>query len=161
MSRRVIISLASQSLLLSEADHVLLRAPVSTARNGPGEQMNSGCTPRGLHEVAKKIGAGCLPGAVFVGRKPTGERYSPELGRRHPGRDWILTRILWLAGREPGRNLGGEVDSRGRHIYIHGCPRAVVLGEPSSGGCIRMHDELLLALFDQVAEGTEVLITED
>lgn len=161
MSRLVTISLASQSLLLSEAGHVLLRSPVSTAGNGPGERMDSGCTPRGLHEVAEKIGADCPPGTVFVGRRPTGERYSPALGRRHPGRDWILTRILWLAGREPGRNLGGEVDSQARHIYIHGCPDTVVLGVPSSGGCIRMHDEPLLLLFEQVTEGTGVLITED
>jgi L,D-transpeptidase YbiS len=96
--------------------------PVSTARNGPGERRGSGCTPRGWHRIRIKIGAGLPLDTVFVGRRPTGEIYGPELAARHPERDWILTRILWLTGLEPGRNRGGECDTLRRFIYIHGCP---------------------------------------
>lgn len=160
MTRRVEIILAEQTLSLLDADASLLHCKVATAKNGSGERMGSARTPRGVHEVAEKIGAGCPPNTVFVGRRPSGECYSPELGRQHPGRDWILTRILWLAGREPGRNLGGQVDSRARYIYIHGCPDEAVLGTPGSGGCIRMRNEDVIQLFDLVEVGTEVVIRQ-
>ena len=85
--------------------------PVSTALNGVGERSGSGCTPRGAHRVRAKVGAGCAPGTVFVGRRATGEIYSPALAAQHPGRDWILSRILWLTGCTPGVNWGGAVDT--------------------------------------------------
>ena len=159
MSARLIrIDLASQRLTLSAGERLLACYPVSTARNGPGERRDSGCTPRGWHRIRLKIGAGLPPGTVFVGRRPTGELYSPELAAAHPRRDWILTRILWLTGLESGRNRGGECDTLRRLIYIHGCPDSEPVGKPLSHGCIRMHNQDLLALFEQVAAGDRVLI---
>ena len=81
-------------------------------------------------KVLDKIGAGAPLGAVFVGRRPTGEIWTPELAAAHPGRDWILTRILWLCGEEPGFNRLGEVDTMRRYIYIHGAPDTVPMGVP-------------------------------
>lgn len=130
--------------------------PVSTGANGPGEAQGSGCTPRGRHRVRLKIGAGCPVGAVFRGRRWTGEVFSPALAALQPGRDWILTRILWLTGTESGRNRGGSVDSLRRFIYIHGCPPTEPMGVPRSHGCIRMRDADLTELFDAVPVGTAV-----
>lgn len=132
--------------------------PVSSARNGPGEREGSGCTPRGRHIVRIKIGTGCPPDTVFVGRRPTGERYTPRLAAAHPERDWILCRILWLSGRESGRNRGGRVDSLRRYIYIHGTPDSEPMGQPGSHGCIRMRNADLLQLFAQVEPGCTVWI---
>ncbi|MDZ7753376.1 MAG: L,D-transpeptidase [Gammaproteobacteria bacterium] len=158
MSLRV--HLPEQWLELVHADGQVTRYPVSTAANGPGEEDGSGCTPRGRHYVRAKVGAGQPLGAVFVGRRPTGEIYTPELARAHPARDWILTRILWLRGREPGRNRLGTVDSFRRYIYIHGTPDSEPMGEPRSHGCIRMRNADVLELFDQVPVGTEVEIID-
>lgn len=129
---------------------------VSTAKNGPGEENGSFCTPRGRHIVRAKIGAGQPLGAVFVRRRPTGEVWTPDMHERYPGRDWILTRILWLSGREPGRNRLGEVDTMRRYIYIHGCPDSVELGKPGSIGCVRMRNRDIVELFDRVAPYTPV-----
>lgn len=134
------------------------RYAVSTATNGPGERHGSGCTPRGRHRVRLKIGAGCPAGAVFRGRRWTGELYSDALAAAQPGRDWILTRILWLTGVESGRNRGGTVDTLRRFIYIHGCPDEEPMGEPRSHGCIRMRNRDLMELFDLVSAGTPVEI---
>lgn len=154
------IDLSAQTLELWAGDALLARHPVSTAANGPGERQGSGCTPRGRHRVRLKIGAGCPANAVFVGRRPTGELYSPELAAAEPGRDWILARILWLTGAESGRNRGGEVDTLRRYIYIHGCPDGAPIGVPCSHGCIRMRNADLLALFERVRNGTAVDIVE-
>ncbi|MCB2079098.1 MAG: L,D-transpeptidase, partial [Novosphingobium sp.] len=95
MSERLIrVSLATQRLELLEGSELMATYPVSTARNGPGERQGSGCTPRGWHRIRIRIGAGQPVNAVFVGRRPTGEIYHPDLAARHPQRDWILTRIL-------------------------------------------------------------------
>ncbi len=123
--------------------------------------MDSECTPRGQHVIAEKIGAGCEVNAVFVGRQATEELYTPELRRNNPGRDWILTRILWLRGCEPGRNQGGMVDSYNRYIYIHGTPDDVDMNKPGSRGCIRLRNRDIIDLFDRVDEGTAVNILED
>ena len=133
---------------------------VSTALNGMGEHNGSGCTPRGLHRVRAKVGAGCVPGTVFVGRRATGEVYSPELAAAHPGRDWILSRILWLCGEEPGRNRLGAVDSMRRYIYIHGTGDDQPMGVPLSHGCVRMRNRDIMELFDLVRVGTKVEICE-
>jgi lipoprotein-anchoring transpeptidase ErfK/SrfK len=151
------IDLATQTLRLSHGG-VVRRYAVSTAANGPGERYGSGCTPRGRHRVRAKVGADCPVGAVFRARRWTGEVYTPELDAAQPGRDWILTRILWLTGTESGRNRGGMVDSLRRFIYIHGCPPTEPMGVPRSHGCIRMRDADLLALFDSVPVGTPVEI---
>ena len=132
---RIEISIARQRLLLKDIDGtVLMDSKVSTAGKGAGETEGSECTPRGEHIVCAKIGAGAPVNAVFVGRRLTGERYSPGLAKLHPERDWILTRILWLKGCESGRNRGGNVDTMRRYIYIHGAPDEVEMGVPGSRG---------------------------
>jgi L,D-transpeptidase YbiS len=138
---------------------VLARYPVSTAKNGPGEAFGSECTPRGRHVIRAKIGAECEPGAVFVGRRNTGEIYSPQLAQDEPDRDWILSRILWLSGLEPGINRLANVDTMRRYIYIHGTPYEDEIGKPVSHGCIRMRNTDLIALYDQVISGTVVTIS--
>jgi hypothetical protein len=152
------VDIATQTLTLLEGDRVLASYPVSTGLNGVGEQQESGCTPRGLHRVRIRIGASCPEGTVFRARRSTGERYDPELAAAYPDRDWILTRILWLTGCEPGRNRGGCVDTLRRFIYIHGCPDTEPMGEPRSHGCIRMRNQDLIELFDAVSAGTPVEI---
>ncbi len=158
--RRIQVDIGRQRLVLLQGERVLQEYSVSTARNGPGEGMGSECTPRGLHRIRIKLGAGCAANTVFVGRRPTGELCTPALQARYPGRDWILTRILWLSGMESGRNRGGSVDSLRRYIYIHGCPEDAPLGVPGSRGCIRMGNDDLVALFEQVEAGTLVDIRE-
>lgn len=152
------IDSATQLLQLCRDGQVLREWPVSSARNGLGERNGSGCTPRGRHRVRLKIGAGCAPNTVFVGRRPTGELYSEALAAAQPGRDWILTRILWLTGCESGRNRGGECDTLRRFIYIHGCPDSEPMGVARSHGCIRMRNADVIELFDQVGNGVPVLI---
>ncbi len=155
------ISLREQRLWLREGRHTRASYLCSTSRNGPGEIQDSECTPRGWHAVDQKIGAGCAPGTVFVARRPTGEIYTSELRARAPGRDWILTRILWLTGLEPGRNQGGNVDSRNRYIYIHGAPDGDPMGIPGSRGCVRMRNSDIMQLFQRVSIGTRVYIRDD
>lgn len=158
MSLRIDIDIARQHLSVLEGDRVVLSYAVSSARNGVGERKGSYCTPRGRHVVRAKIGQGAAPNTVFVGRRPTGEIYSPELAQRFPDRDWILTRILWLSGCEPGYNRLGEVDTMRRYIYIHGSPDTVPMGVPGSIGCIRMHNADIVELFDCIPAGTPVCI---
>jgi L,D-transpeptidase YbiS len=109
--------------------------------------------------VRAKVGAGAPLNAVFRGRRPTGQIYSAALARANPGRDWILTRILWLSGTEIGKNRLGPVDTMRRYIYIHGAPDTEPLGSPSSIGCIRMANRDVVELFDLVPAGTVVDIT--
>lgn len=156
---RIVISIPQQTLtLLDNQGECVRRYVVSTAANGAGEQEGSGCTPRGLHVIRAKIGGGRPLAAVFRGRRWTGEVWSPELSAQFPERDWILSRILWLSGREPGRNRLGNVDSMRRYIYIHGTPDDQPMGEPRSHGCVRMRNGEVVELFDLVPAGTEVLI---
>lgn len=155
------ILLSHQLLSVWQDDELLAEYSVSTARKGPGERMDSECTPRGWHVVRAKIGAGQPLGAVFKARRPTGEIYAPKLARQHQDRDWILTRILWLSGLEPGFNRLGKVDTFRRFIYIHGVPDDAPMGKPGSRGCIRMRNQDVAELFDLVPAGTPVLIRED
>jgi lipoprotein-anchoring transpeptidase ErfK/SrfK len=154
------ISIADQRLYGFHAGQPVLSLPVSTALNGPGERNGSGCTPRGLHQVRAKIGGGLPLAAVLRGRRWTGEVWSPQLHAQFPGRDWILTRILWLSGLEPGRNRMGEVDTFRRYIYLHGTPDTEPMGEPLSHGCIRLRNADMLALFDLVPPHCKVRIDE-
>lgn len=158
---RILVSLTEQHLtLFDEAGRKIRKWPVSTALRGAGERQGSYCTPRGRHIIRAKIGSGQPENAVFVGRRPTGEIYTPELGAAHPGRDWILTRILWLSGCEPGFNRLGEVDTMRRYIYIHGAPSQARMGTPGSHGCIRMRNADLLELFALTPIYTPVDIVE-
>ena len=154
------IDLSRQWLRLVDAGTCVFEAPVSSAANGAGEIRNSERTPRGWHVVCEKIGAAEPMNTVFVGREPTGELYTPQLCEEHPQRDWILTRIIWLSGLEPGKNQNGVVDSKDRYIYIHGCPLDVALSAPGSRGCIRMRNEQVIELFNRVHVGTRVFIHE-
>jgi lipoprotein-anchoring transpeptidase ErfK/SrfK len=159
--RSIRISIPAQTLaLLDDAGRAVRSYVVSTARNGPGERRGSHCTPRGRHIVRAKIGAGAAPNTVFVGRRPTGEVWSPELAVQHPGRDWILTRILWLSGCQPRFNRLGDVDTMRRYIYIHGSPDAVPMGVPGSIGCVRMRNADIIELFDLVPPRTPVEIVD-
>lgn len=160
MTKLIRISLGRQHLQLLDDAQVLMDVVVSTAVNGPGEENGSGCTPRGWHLVRAKIGADCPENTVFRARRPTGEIYSPDLRQSNPGRDWILSRILWLSGLEPGRNRLGNVDTMRRYIYIHGTPDEEPMGVPQSHGCVRMRNRDIIRLFDFVEIGTRVLIWE-
>jgi L,D-transpeptidase YbiS len=156
------VSIAHQTLTLRDDAGALIKTySVSTAARGAGERMNSQCTPRGWHVIRAKIGNGAPLNSVFIGRRPTGEIYSPALRSRHPRRDWILTRILWLSGLERGRNRLGDVDTMRRYIYIHGAPDEDAMGTPSSHGCVKMRNRDVVELFDRVPAGTRVRIAED
>lgn len=154
------IDLGRQRLKLWREGHVTRECSVSTGANGYGEINGSGCTPRGRHLIRAKVGAGEPIGSVLVRRRPTGEIWTPELHARFPGRDWILTRILWLSGAERGRNRLGCVDTFRRFIYLHGTPPTTRLGMPGSKGCVRMSCEEIVDLFEQVPVGTEVDVHE-
>lgn len=155
------ISLPQQTLELHDEYGTLLRRYiVSTAKKGAGEQRGSFCTPRGRHIVRAKVGAGATANTVFVRRRPTGEMWTPQLAEEFPGRDWILTRIMWLSGKEPGRNRLGEVDTMRRYIYLHGSPDTVAMGTPGSIGCVRMKNSDIIELFDLVPVRTPVEIVE-
>jgi L,D-transpeptidase YbiS len=157
---RIEISIPGQTLrLLWDDGKEVARYSVSTSRHGAGEQEGSFRTPRGEHIVRAKIGAGQPLNTVFRGRRPTGEIWTPGLGERFPGRDWILTRILWLSGREVGKNRLGDVDTMRRFIYIHGSPDSVPMGKPGSIGCIRMRNRDIVELFDRVPAGALVSIS--
>lgn len=148
-----------QILYLYRNNAVVKSYSIATSRYGLGECQGSYKTPRGWHRVRAKIGAGQSINTVFVGRRPTGEIYTPQLAEQYPDRDWILTRILWLSGIELGKNRLGKVDTMQRYIYIHGTPDEVQFGIPNSHGCIRMHNEDLIELFDLITVGEKVLIT--
>jgi lipoprotein-anchoring transpeptidase ErfK/SrfK len=152
------VLLPEQRLDLLDGGTAVRSYAVSTSKHGAGERSGSFQTPRGAHVVRAKIGAGQPVGAVFRSRRPTGEVYSADLASAHPRRDWILTRILWLSGREVGKNRLGDVDTMRRYIYIHGTPDTEALGVPGSIGCIRMANLDIVDLFDRVPVGTPVHI---
>lgn len=154
------ISIAAQCLTIIDGGKEIRSYPVSTAKNGAGEQRGSECTPIGWHSVRAKIGSGQPLNSVFKGRRPTGEIYSAELGELYPQRDWILTRILWLGGLEPGKNRYGNVDTCWRYIYIHGTSDEAMIGSPASHGCIRMKNIDMLELFESLETGVKVYIHE-
>lgn len=156
---KIQVSIPQQTLTVTDDYGAELASyVVSTALNGPGEKKNSGCTPRGKHIIRAKIGAGQPENTVFIGRRPTGEIYTPELGAQFPKRDWMLSRILWLSGCEVGFNRLGDCDTMQRYIYIHGTPDSEPMGVPLSHGCIRMRNRDVIALFDRVPVGTPVEI---
>jgi lipoprotein-anchoring transpeptidase ErfK/SrfK len=157
---KITINIKSQILELYDDQGALLQSyAISSALKGTGQVKGSFCTPLGSHIVRAKIGGGQPENTVFVGRRPTGEIYTPALGEAFPGRDWMLTRILWLSGCEVGHNRLGEVDTMRRYIYIHGSPDSVPMGVPGSIGCIRMRNHDVLDLFDRVPPGTPVEIS--
>jgi len=157
---RLTVDLGHQRLILTTSVGTVCTYPVSSAARGAGEHNASHQTPRGAHRIRAKIGSNSPIGTVFKGRRPTGEIYSPELAAVSPRRDWILTRILWLCGCEPGVNRFGNVDTMRRYIYIHGTPDSIDMSQPGSIGCIRMTNADVIDLFERVAVGTPVDIHE-
>lgn len=153
------VDVATQTLQLLDGKSIPFETKVSTAYNGLGEICGSGCTPRGWLVIKAKIGQNCPINSVFVGRRATGEIYTPELAQHFPERDWILSRILWLGGLEPYKNRYKNVDTLRRFIYLHGCPDELPMGIPLSHGCIRMRNHDIIELFEQVTVGTRVFIT--
>ena len=152
------VDVSSQQLTLLQGENVIATYDVSTAKNGVGQQNGSECTPLGNHIVDSKIGAGAKENTVFIAREESGEIFNEELKHKFPERDWILTRILWLSGTEPGINMGGEVDTFSRYIYIHGCPDSDSFLTPSSHGCVKMRNKDIIELFENVEAGTRVVI---
>src|SRR3989344_593269 len=151
------VDVQTQTLTLKDSQgRILMQTKVSTARNGVGEEAGSEKTPRGAHYIRAKIGTGLPPNSVLISRRPTNEIYSPQLRTAFPNRDWILTRILWLCGLEPGKNRLGKVDTMQRYVYIHGCPDDDPIGAPGSHGCIKMRNGEFIELFDRVVPGTRV-----
>jgi len=146
----LLVSVADQQMVLVRAGELVAKYPISTSKFGLGDARNSYKTPLGRLRICEKIGDGLTAGTVLKGREATRE----VLPVNAPGRDPIVTRILWLEGlEEQNRN------ARARAIYIHGTPEESRLGEAVSWGCIRMRSRDIIALYDQVDEGTEVSIT--
>ena len=148
----IIVSVADQAMNVYFRDQLIRRYPVSTSQFGVGDKPGTCATPLGRLAVAKKIGDGAPLGMVFKDRRPTGEILAPNA----PGRDPIVTRILWLKGLEPQNQ-----NAFGRYIYIHGTPVENQLGKPVSYGCIRMRSQDVAQLFTAVGVGTRVDIVED
>jgi len=146
---RVVVSIADQAMDVYARNQVIGHYLVSTSKFGIGDSRGTYRTPLGRLEIAKKIGAGAPAGAVFKSRKPTGEVLVPDA----PGRDPIVTRILWLKGRE-----GQNADAFERYIYIHGTPEERNIGKPASFGCIRMRSADIIRLFATIGVGAKVEI---
>lgn len=154
----IYVSIADQTLCVFEGKQLIKQYSISTSAKGPGQHQGSYQTPLGRHIIRAKIGAHCPLNAVFVGRRYTGEIYNASLASQFPQRDWILTRILWLSGQEPGYNRLANVDSMRRYIYIHGTPDTEPMGVPTSHGCIRMRNDAVLELFASIPVYTQVII---
>lgn len=149
----LVVNISRQTVSLFENNRFVTRFPCSTSRFGIGQIEGSNCTPLGLHCIAEKIGDGEPAGTVFKGRRVVGHISQPQFARAR-----ITTRILWLAGMEPGFNQGGNVDTHERLVYIHGTGDQASIGAPASHGCIHLADADLISLFDLLPTGTLVWI---
>lgn len=162
----VLVGVQSQTLKHYDAWGRLVKTyVVSTAKRGVGEIENTYQTPRGHHVICEKIGEDAEVRTIIYRREITPWKYSEELHKQHPTKDWILTRIMWLCGQEDGKNkgyneFGKVVDSYRRFIYIHGSGDHVPFGIPTSMGCVRMQNEEVIELFNQLDVGTDVYIDE-
>lgn len=152
------VSASRQEVIGYLESREVVRFAVSTAAAGLGCKSGSARTPIGEHRIRAKIGAICPVGAVFAGRRWTGETIDPDLLERYPGRDWVLSRVLWLQGMERSINRGGDVDSLRRYIYLHGTHDEDMIGRPVSYGCVRMRNRDIVDLFERVAVGCRVTI---
>lgn len=157
----IIVNIGKQRLYCMDSNNVVIRDyPVSTSSLGVGNENGSFRTPLGEHSIAQKIGAGCSLNEVFIGRQPQGILEELLAAGNELPDDIITSRILWLKGMEAGVNSGEGVDSHARYIYIHGTPEEDRIGQPASHGCVRMKNEDVIQLFDQVSENCRVLIQE-
>ncbi|MEZ5536585.1 MAG: L,D-transpeptidase [Thiolinea sp.] len=157
----ILIDATIQRLMLIEYGQVVDSWIISTAEAGLGSRKGSNQTPLGVHRIKKRFGDGAAPGTVFKARRNTGRiaKILTEPGARSR-EDNVTTRILWLDGLEPGRNKGGNVDSFGRYIYIHGTDEEGRLGQPASHGCIRMRNLDVIDLYNRVGLDTLVVIAQ-
>jgi hypothetical protein len=153
------VSIARQLLGFYRDGSLVRTHVVSTSRRPPSNIKDSLGTPRGLHEIGDRIGAGAPPGTVFKGRVNIGKHYS-ELDEEENARNLVVTRILRLRGLEAGVNAGGNVDSYERYIYIHGTNHEDRLGTPVTSGCVHMNNLELIALFDEIRTGDLVWIED-
>jgi hypothetical protein len=151
IQHHIVISTRDQKLAVLGRGTLLATYPVSTSKFGLGDYLRSSLTPLGQLEVAKKIGDNAPLGAVFKDRIRTGEIVAPNV----PGRDPIVTRILWLRGRE-----AQNANAFGRYIYIHGTPEERLIGRPASYGCIRMRSTDIVELYNIVGVGAAVTIVD-
>src|SRR5438045_6334884 len=146
-SSSVVVSVPDQTLALVDDGVVVARYPVSTSKFGLGDRPGTYATPLGIMSIASKIGGNAPLGAVFKNRRPTGEVLQPNA----PGRDPIVSRILWLRGLEKQ-----NARAYSRNIYIHGTPEERLIGRPASYGCIRMRSSDVARLFNAVSVGTKI-----
>ncbi len=146
---KMIVSVSDQKLLLVRDGTPVKAYKISTSKFGVGDRPNSNCTPLGRMQVAKKIGGNVPIGSVFKNRRPTGEVIKPNA----PGRDPVVTRIMWLTGTE-SRNQ----NAFRRTIYIHGTPEERRLGSPASFGCIRMGSKDVADLYNRIGTGADVFV---
>lgn len=153
----ILIDLVNQRLFLPKLNK---QYPISTGKNGIGEQENSGRTPRGWHKISEKFGHSLPLNSVFIARQWTGEIYDTALATQYPERDWILSRILWLEGLEHEFNRGEGCDTKQRYIYLHGTPDTEPMGIAMSHGCVRMRNTDIVELFDLIPEGALVYLSE-
>ena len=156
-ARTIAVSIAQQLLMFFHECALHRSYVVSTSRRPSSNVRDSLGTPRGLHEIAERIGAGAPPGIVFKARASTGRHFA-ELPAEEQEKNLITTRILWLRGLEPGVNAGGDVDTHARYIYIHGTNHEDRLGTPASSGCVQMANTDIIELYDQVRTGDLVWI---
>lgn len=143
------VSVAQQRMAVYRDGQRIREYPISTSKFGLGDQPGSNRTPIGAFRIAKKFGDGAVPGTVFKDRRPTGEVVAPN----SPGRDPIVSRILWLQGLEPQ-----NANAYGRYIYIHGTPEESAIGTPASYGCVRMRSHDVIDLYGIVGRGARVYI---
>lgn len=154
----IIVDVSDQQLTLYRDGRRVAQWPVSTSQFGTGNRANSQQTPLGVHRVARMIGADAPVGTLFRARRDTGRTVEILKDDRAADGDYVTTRILWLEGLEPGVNKGAGVDSFKRYIYIHGTAEEGRIGRPFSHGCVRMRNDAVVKLFDQVKQGTLVEI---
>lgn len=158
--RVLIVRISTQTLQFYREGRLVRGYVVSTSLRPPSNVKNSLGTPRGLHEIAERIGAGQPPGMVFRARVPTGRHFREFPADEHARTNFVTTRILWLRGLEPGVNRGGDVDSYQRYIYLHGTNHEEKLGRPASGGCVQLSNLDIIELYDEVRTGDWVWITD-
>lgn len=160
--RLLVVRIGTATLQFFRKGALVKSYVVSTSKRPPSNQKGSLGTPRGLHEIAERIGAGQPPGMVFKARVPTGRHFS-EVADSDPENaacNLITSRILWLRGLEPGVNRGGEVDTYERYVYVHGTNHEARLGEPMSAGCVLMRNLEIVELYEEVRVGDLVWISD-
>tara|TARA_B100001250_G_C19339033_1_gene588185 strand:+ start:120 stop:605 length:486 start_codon:yes stop_codon:yes gene_type:complete len=160
MALSINVSIKNQRLTIIRDNKKIRSYSVSTALRGIGQTKNSFKTPIGLHYIRVMIGKDLPKLSIFEGRRYTGKIWTKEISELNPDHDWILSRILWLSGKELGINRLGNCDTMQRYIYIHGTPNEEELGKPVSHGCIRMANKDVIELFELVSVGTIVHIDE-